>query len=78
MYFKLGDYRILERDIKYVRWTLQDDGKWTATICFRDGEGALIYDIYPSEKNKIEEWWDKDIEKAMSYLYYTDAKEETK
>lgn len=70
MYFKLGKYRILERDIKYVRWTHQDDGGWTATICFRDGEEITIFDIDPSEKNKIEELWDADIERATCRYGY--------
>ena len=84
MYFKLGDYRILERDIKYIRWTRQDDGDWTATICFsfRDGEELTIFDIDESEKNKIEEWWDRDIERTMFPFkclpdYNTVSKEES-
>lgn len=82
MYFKLGAYRILERDIKYIKWAQQDDGKWMATICFRDGEEITIFDIDPSEKNKIEGWWDKDIERTMYPFgcrpnYNTVAKEES-
>jgi hypothetical protein len=76
MYFKLGDYRILERDIKYIRWELRGDGYWRATVCFRDGEELTVFDITKEEHDKIEEWWDKDIEKAMSYLY-ANTKEES-
>lgn len=65
MYFKLGICRVLERDIRYVNWVQQNDDDWTATIRFRDGEEIIIYDIDPSEKNKIEEWWDKEIERTM-------------
>ena len=79
MYFKLGDYRILERDIKYIKWVNRPnkEDEWAATICFRDGEELTVFDITKDEKDKIEEWWDKDIEKAMSYLYYSNTKEES-
>ena len=78
MYFKLGDYRVLERDIKYIKWVQQPNNDWSARICFRDGEELSILFISDAEKNKIEEWWDKDIEKAMSYFYYANTKEEEK
>lgn len=78
MYFKLGKYRILERDIKYIKWEQQNDDNWAATICFRDGEELTIFDIDDAEKSKIEEYWDKDIERCTSYLYNTNTEEETK
>lgn len=77
MYFKLGAYRILERDIKYIKWEQQRGDNWTATICFRDGEELTIFDITGDEKNKIEEYWDKDIERCTSYLYNTNTEEES-
>ena len=80
MYFKLGVYRILERDIKYIKWVNRPnkEDEWAATICFRDGEELTIFDIDDAEKSKIEEYWDKDIERCMSYLYNTNTEEETK
>lgn len=72
MYFKFGDYRVLERDIKYIKWEQMGRDNWSATICFRDGEEITVSFIPEIEKNKIEEYWNKDIERAMSYLYYNE------
>lgn len=72
MYFKLGVYRILERDIKYLKWEQQPNSDWIAKICFRDGEEITVPFIPELEKNALEEYWDKDIERGMSYLYYNE------
>lgn len=86
MYFKLGVYRILERDIKYIRWF--SNGKQmpevsSAVVCFRDGEEITIERVPIEDRKKIEEWWDKDIERTMYPFgcrpnYKTVVKEEEK
>lgn len=79
MYFKLGDYRVLERDIKYIKWDQKGRDNWSATICFRDGEEITVTFIPEDEKNKIEELWDADIERTTCrYGYFPNnaAKEE--
>lgn len=61
MFIKLGNCRIRESDIKYIKWTStvhsNNERDITAVICFHDGEEITINRIPEEEKNIVDEYW---------------------
>ena len=65
MYIKLGNCRIQERDIKYIRWSSTTHSNNTsdisAVIRFRDGEEIKIMNISDEEKQNVDQYWSDEF-----------------
>lgn len=65
MYIKLGNCRIQERDIKYIKWTSTTHSNNTkdisAVIRFRDGEEIKIMNISDEEKQIVDQYWSDEF-----------------
>ena len=65
MFIKLGNCRLLERDIKYIKWTSTTHSDNTTDISvivrFRDGEEIKITNISEEEKRNVDQFWSDEF-----------------
>ena len=79
MYIKLGNCRIREIDIKYLKWTStthSDNSRdISAIIRFRDGEEIKIMNISEEEKQNVDQYWSDEFINIASGLHKFVTKE---
>lgn len=82
MYIKLGNCRIQERDIKYLKWTSTTHSDNTmdisAVIRFRDGEEIKITNISEEEKQNVDQYWSDEFINIAGGLHKLVIKESCK